>query len=189
MRSAASFNILFLSPIQNEESLHKEIDQVIGQIREPVMEDRSKMHYMNAVIHEIQRVCDVFPLGFQRCPTKDAVFRGYNIPKGTDVLPVLTTVLRDQSQFETPGEINVNHFLDENGKFKKNNGFLPFSAGKRSCIGESLVRMELFLFFTTILQKFILKPTVNPKDLNISPVECGAEKIPPIHKVIFIPRE
>ncbi|MEE6491128.1 hypothetical protein FKM82_016105 [Ascaphus truei] len=109
--------------------------------------------------------------------------------QGTDMLPILGTVLRDPSQFETPDEINLKHFLDENGKFKKNNGFLAFSAGKRMCIGESLVRMQLFIFFATILQKFKLKTTVDPKDLDISPAECGFETLPPSFKISFIPRE
>ncbi|KAG8580878.1 hypothetical protein GDO81_007456 [Engystomops pustulosus] len=91
--------------------------------------------------------------------------------------------------FETPGKFNINHFLDENGKFRKNNGFMPFAAGKRVCIGESLVRMEIFIIFATILQKFTLKSVVDPKDLDISPTESGLESIPPSHKVIFIPRE
>ncbi|XP_075043096.1 cytochrome P450 2F2-like [Mixophyes fleayi] len=169
--------------------LHEEIDQVIGREREPSVDDRNQMPYMNAVIHEIQRVSDILPMGCIRSTTRDVTFHGYSIPKGTDVLPVLTTVLRDPSQFETPEEFNLKHFLDENEKFKKNNGFMPFAAGKRACIGESLVRMQLFIFFTTILQKFTLKSLVDPKDIDISPTESGIENIPPAHKMIFIPRE
>ncbi|XP_072286506.1 cytochrome P450 2F2-like [Pyxicephalus adspersus] len=172
-----------------QEKLHEEIDHVIGHAREPKVEDRNQMPYMNAVIHEIQRISDAIPMGCIRSTTRDVNLHGYRIPKGTDVLPVLTTVLRDSSQFETPEVFNIKHFLDENGKFKKNNGFMPFAAGKRACIAESLVRMELFIFFTTLLQKFTLKSSEDPKELNIAPTERGIENIPPTHEVIFIPRQ
>lgn len=33
-----------------------------------------------------------------------------------------------------------------------------FPAGKRVCIGENMAKMELFLFFTSILQHFKLSP-------------------------------
>ncbi|XP_053577681.1 cytochrome P450 2G1 [Bombina bombina] len=117
--------------------LQKEIDQAIGNGREPVVEDRNNMPYLNAFIHEIQRYSDAFPTGVMRSTTRDLFHCGYFIPKGTDVITLLTTVLRDSSQFKTPGEFNIKHFLDENGKFKKNNGFLAFSAGKRVCIGKA----------------------------------------------------
>ncbi|KAM3911027.1 cytochrome P450 2G1-like [Leptodactylus fuscus] len=184
------FGILhFIKFPEIQEKLREEIDQVIGRNREPKVEDRSQMPYMNAVIHEIQRISDVLPMGCIRSAIRDVTLRGYKIPKGMDVLPLLTTVLRDPSQFETPDRFNIKHFLDENGKFKKNNGFMPFAAGKRACIGEGLVRMQLFILFATILQKFTLKSVVDPKDLDISPTESGLENIPPSHKVIFIPRE
>ncbi|XP_056394017.1 cytochrome P450 2F2-like [Hyla sarda] len=168
--------------------VQKEIDQVIGREREPRAEDRNHMPYTNAFLHEIQRYSDVFPMGFTRSTTRDVTFHGYHLPKGTDVLPLLTTVLRDPSLFEKPNEFNINHFLDENNKFKKNNGFMPFAAGKRSCVAESLVRLQLFIFFTVILQKFTLKPTVDPKEFDISPTESGVENVPPAHKIQFISR-
>ncbi|XP_053577680.1 cytochrome P450 2G1 [Bombina bombina] len=181
--------LIFIKYPEIQAKLQEEIDQVIGHNREPLVEDRNNMPYMNAVIHEIQRYSDVFPMGLIRSTTRDIFYHGYHIPKGTDVLPVLTTALKDPSQFKTPSEINIDHFLDESGQFKKNNGFMVFGAGKRGCAGESMVRMQLFIFFTTILQKFTLKATVDPKDLDINPKESGFETLPPVHKVIFIPRE
>ncbi|XP_069602816.1 cytochrome P450 2C23-like isoform X2 [Ranitomeya imitator] len=171
-----------------QDKIHEEIDQVIGQERAPKADDRNNMPYTNALLHEMQRISDTFPVGLMRSTTRDVTFHGYHIPKGTNVMPMLTTVLNDPSLFETPEKFNIKHFLDEKGKFKKNNGFMPFSAGKRACIAESLVRLQLFIFITVILQKFTLKSVVDPNDLDISPTETGIENHPPTHKIKFIAR-
>ncbi|XP_055976818.1 cytochrome P450 2C19-like [Sorex fumeus] len=165
----------------------EEIERVIGGQRSPCMQDRSNMPYMDAVVHEVQRFIDLIPLNLPHAVTRDIKFRNYFIPKGTNIITSLTSVLHDEREFPNAKVFDPGHFLDESGKFKRSDYFLAFSAGKRSCAGESLARMELFLFLTTILQKFNLKSVVDPKDLDTTPVANGLASVPPFYKLCFVP--
>ncbi|XP_021556696.1 cytochrome P450 2B11 [Neomonachus schauinslandi] len=168
------------------ERIHKEIDQVIGPHRLPSLDDRAKMPYTDAVIHEIQRFGDLLPIGVPHMVTKDTSFRGYIIPKGTEVFPILHSAINDPHYFEKPEVFNPDRFLDANGALKKNEAFIPFSIGKRSCLGEGIARMELFLFFITILQNFSVASPVAPEDIDLTPQESGVGKVPPVYQISFL---
>ena len=60
---------------------------------------------------------------------------------------------------ETADEFIPDRFLDANGKYigrssVSNGNFLPFSVGKRDCLGKTLADRELVLFFVAIMNKF-----------------------------------
>nr|XP_042128954.1 cytochrome P450 2B1-like [Peromyscus maniculatus bairdii] len=170
------------------EKVQKEVDQVIGSHCLPTLDNRTKMPYTEAVIHEIQRFSDLVPIGLPHRVTKDTSFRGYLLPKNTEVYPILSAALHDPQYFEQPDTFNPDHFLDANGALKKNEAFMPFSIGKRICLGEGIARNELFLFFTTILQNFSVSSPVAPEDIDLTPKYSGVSKIPPTYQIHFLPR-
>ncbi|KAJ8272076.1 hypothetical protein COCON_G00109350 [Conger conger] len=112
------------------------------------------MPYTQAMIHETQRVADTVPLGVYHATTKDTWLMGYVIPKGTIIIPNLSSVLSDESQWKFPHDFNPSNFLNNQGEFVKPEAFMPFSAGPRVCVGEGLARMELFLILVTLLRRF-----------------------------------
>ncbi|XP_077127544.1 cytochrome P450 2C20-like [Ranitomeya variabilis] len=152
--SSLKFSMVLLAHYPEVQAkVQQEVDETTKSVCLP---DKAQMPYTNAVIHEIMRVLDVAPTSFTHAITEDVVFRGYTIPKGTAVIPYLTSVLQDPSQWETPEVFNPEHFLDEEGQFRNRLAFMVFSTGKRVCLGESLVRIQFFLFISALLQKFTL---------------------------------
>ncbi|XP_078251790.1 uncharacterized protein LOC144591607 [Rhinoraja longicauda] len=150
-----------------QEKVHEEIISIIGSERSPRAEDRTSLPYTNAVIHEVQRFGNIVPMNFMHSTTADVNFQGYFIPKDTPVIPLLTSVLFDKTQWENPRDFNPSNFLDADGKFVKRDAFAPFSMGRRACAGESLARVELFLFFTTLIQKFRFQVPPNVNNLEL----------------------
>uniref|UniRef100_A0A8C0XR11 Uncharacterized protein n=1 Tax=Castor canadensis TaxID=51338 RepID=A0A8C0XR11_CASCN len=154
--------------------VQQEIDEVIGQVRRPEMGDQARMPFTNAVIHEVQRFADIIPVNLPHMTSRDVEIQGFLIPKGTTLIPNLSSVLKDETVWEKPFRFHPEHFLDAQGHFVKPEAFMPFSAGRRMCLGEPLARMELFLFFTRLLQRLSFSvPAGHPR-----PSDYGAFAIP-----------
>ncbi|XP_074152525.1 cytochrome P450 2C23-like isoform X1 [Sminthopsis crassicaudata] len=180
--------LLILKHPEAQVKIHEEIDRVIGHNRAPSIKDRQDMPYLDAVIHEVQRFANIAPINLAHAVTRDIHLQQYFLPKGTTIFPLLFPVLFDSKEFPNPERFDPQHFLDKNGKFKKSDYFMPFSIGKRSCLGEGLARMELFLFFTTILQKFTLKLVGDPNEISINTKLIGIIHRSPFYEVCFLPR-
>ncbi|KAM3930493.1 cytochrome P450 2C14-like isoform 1-T1 [Leptodactylus fuscus] len=177
--------LLMIKYPEIQQKVQDEIERVIGSAQ-PQMEHRKQMPYTDAVIHEIQRFGDIAPSSVPHATSEDVAFRGYVIPKGTIVFPLLHSALRDETYFKKPYEFYPEHFLDSQGNFKKNEAFIPFSIGKRSCAGETLAKMELFLFFTALLQNFTFQSVPGAK-LDLTPA-LGSTNSPLPFEICAIPR-
>ncbi|XP_015272777.1 PREDICTED: cytochrome P450 2K4-like [Gekko japonicus] len=172
--------------VQNK--VQEEITKVIGSAQ-PRIEHRSKLPYIEAVIHEVQRFANIVPLAIPHATTVDVTLKGYFIPKGMEVIPLLYSVLYDESQWEKPLQFYPEHFLDSEGKFRKREAFMPFSAGRRICAGETLAKTELFLFFVTLLQRFTFQPApgILREDLELTPA-VGFTSPPMAYDLCALPR-
>nr|XP_019963408.1 PREDICTED: cytochrome P450 2K1-like [Paralichthys olivaceus] len=172
---------------QIQDQVQEELRRVIGS-RQVQVEDRKNLPFTDAVIHETQRLANIAPLSLPHKTSQDVTFQGHFIEKGTTVYPLLTSVLYDEDEWEKPHSFYPAHFLNKEGKFVKRDAFMPFSAGRRVCLGESLARMELFIFFVTFLQhfRFSCPPGVSEDDLDLTPC-VGLSLTPPAHKICAIP--
>lgn len=146
------------------------------------------MPYTVAIINEVQRYADIASLGIFHCNReKDVEFEGFLIPKDTMIIGYVGDCHRNLKYWARPEEFYPEHFLSEDGQLKKNvEGFLPFSTGRRQCIGENLARVELFTFVTYFFHtfNFVLCKNDPKPSLEVDP-KSGIVRWPSPFKVIL----
>lgn len=63
----------------------------------------------------------------------------------------------------------LEHFLDETNSVRLHpEGFMPFSTGRRVCLGESVAKAELFLLFSWLFQRFTFTKALGKEDVDYS---------------------
>ncbi|KAK6020710.1 hypothetical protein OSTOST_13633, partial [Ostertagia ostertagi] len=107
---------------------------------------------------EIQRVANILPINLLRTVSEDVTIDGYHFPRKTLVIPQISILMNDERVFPEPKTFRPERFLTDDGKLRRIDEFLPFSVGKRQCLGESLARAELFLIFSNLLKRFDFRP-------------------------------
>ncbi|CAA90617.1 CYtochrome P450 family [Caenorhabditis elegans] len=153
-----------------QDKVRKEIFDNVGTARLPSMSDKPNMPYTQAVIHEVQRFSNMIPILGTHTNKEDILLKGKNVPTGTVIFAQIWSVLKNDSVFEDSHKFNPDRYLLTDGKtFDKTilERTIPFSVGKRNCVGEGLARMELFLIFTALIQKYEFIPNGS---IDLSPV-------------------
>ncbi|XP_066295638.1 cytochrome P450 2D6-like [Branchiostoma lanceolatum] len=139
-----------------QHKLQEELDVVVGAGL-PTLSHRSQLPYVNACLLEVMRIRTLATV-IPHATTQEVKAQGYNIPKGTQVLMNLHSLHTDPAYWPDPDRFDPERFLDAEGNvINKPESFMPFGGGRRGCLGEQLAMMELFLFFSTLLQSFTFK--------------------------------
>lgn len=153
---------LLASNQEVQRAMQEELDRVVGRDNLPTIAHMDSLPYVTATIYEVQRVADLVPFSVPHETTEDTTIGDYRIPKRTAVFFNLSHGLKDPKYWEAPDQFRPQHFLTEDGKVVKPDHFLPFSSGKRVCLGESLARLELFVFLTTLIHRFSWRLSDDP---------------------------
>ncbi|KAG1659626.1 Cytochrome P450 2U1 [Nymphon striatum] len=170
-----------------QEKVQAEIDEVIGKERLPTMEDKRLLPFTTATLQEIERLGSVLPATIPRINDKPVEFKGYKFPEQSVFLFDLYCVHRDPTYWKNPLDFDPNRFIDKDGIVFRPPYLMPFGSGKRVCVGESMAKMEIFLIFVTLLQKFTFEN--DGKDLpNLDTRARTLARFPSAYKLRAISR-
>ncbi|XP_071154402.1 steroid 17-alpha-hydroxylase/17,20 lyase-like isoform X2 [Mytilus edulis] len=135
--------------------VHEEIDRVVGKNRLPGVKDRENLSYTEATLHEVMRLGLAVPVGVPHSTLCDTTVGGYDVPENTMVMINHWALHHDPNYWKDVHKFDPTRFLNEEGKLSmKPESWLPFSAGRRVCLGESVAKPELHLMFASIMQRF-----------------------------------
>ncbi|XP_060823583.1 cytochrome P450 18a1 isoform X1 [Bombus pascuorum] len=179
--------ILMLHHPDAATAVQEELDQVVGKSRMPALEDLPFLPITEATILEVLRRSSIVPLGTTHATTRDVTLHGYTIPAGSQVVPLLHAVHMDPELWEEPEEFRPSRFLSAEGKVQKPEYFMPFGVGRRMCLGDVLARMELFLFFSSLMHTFELR---SPQGSSLPSLRgnAGVTVTPDPFDVCLVPR-
>ncbi|PIK61725.1 putative steroid 17-alpha-hydroxylase/17,20 lyase [Apostichopus japonicus] len=147
----------------------EEVDRVVGRDRLPSLNDREELVYTTATLYEVMRYSTIAPLAVPHSTSTDVEFGGYTIPKDTWILVNIYSMHFDEKLWDEPKKFTPEHFLDESGKVRLHpEGFLPFSTGRRVCIGESVAKAELFLIFAWLCQHYKFSKPIGQEEKDFA---------------------
>ncbi|CAH1225024.1 CYP1A1 [Branchiostoma lanceolatum] len=185
--------ILFLAAHPEvQEKVAAELDGAVGRDRLPELSDREATPYTEATIHEVMRMGSIAPLSLPHATTVDTTLRGYQIPKGTWIMPNLWALHHDPATWGDPDVFRPERFLDENGKpIPKPAALMPFSAGRRACPGEAVAKADTFLLLGGLVHnfRFRIPEGEGPPDLTPDVKGGGAGSQPSPYKVVMTCRK
>ena len=145
--------------------LHEELDSVLAG-RTPTLDDVPNLPYTRAIFEETMRLYPPVPL-LTRQARADDLIRNRSIEKDSIILVIPWLLHRHVEFWEAPNHFIPERFLPSNPRPDKFT-YLPFSVGRRVCLGMRFGLTEGILCIATLAQAFQARVKPN-HEVNI---EC-----------------
>ncbi|PCH38773.1 cytochrome P450 [Wolfiporia cocos MD-104 SS10] len=131
----------------------QEMDRVIGAERLPDLEDRDNLPYLECILKETYRWRVVNPLAIPHCSLSDDVYRGYDIPARSIIIPNLWYISHDPEMYPEPSRFYPERFEEkEDGRQAAvDPRTFVFGFGRRICPGRFLADIDVWLAMANII--------------------------------------
>ncbi|TFY79264.1 hypothetical protein EWM64_g4748 [Hericium alpestre] len=147
-----------------------EIDSIIDRSCLPAFDDRSSLPYVGAIVREVMRRHQGFPLSVVRVVEKDDVYMGMTIPKGAHIMPNLWAMSNDSGVYAEPDTFRPERFLTNEGRLNNDTSRTLFGFGRRNCPGQHLAEATIWITVVSILAVYTISKAKD-KDGNEIPIE------------------
>ncbi|KAH9494442.1 cytochrome P450 2 sub U member 1 [Bulinus truncatus] len=145
---------------EEQDRVFQEIENEIGLERQPSIQDKPKLVYLNAFLAEVARLANVAAHGLTHQSSTDTTIRGYTVPKGSLIVPNLDSVMYDKKIWgDDVMTFKPQRFINSEGKLQIPEQHVPFGIGRRICLGEGFANTVIFLLMSALFQRFKLLPT------------------------------
>lgn len=118
------------------------------------LSDKPHLSFAEATLYEIIRVVNS-PIIPHVC-NKDTTVQGFHVSRGTVVMFNTNDINYSSDLWQRPWNFEPERFLGEDGSVLKPGHFFPFGTGRRSCMGDGLVRTILVLALASLTSRFEL---------------------------------
>ncbi|KAI0338581.1 cytochrome P450 [Trametopsis cervina] len=154
--SISVMNTFMLAMTRHPEVFKKaqqEIDRVVGEDRLPDFDDRASLSYLECIFMEVLRYACPAPLGIPHAVSRDDIYRGYQIPKGTMVIQNIWGMMRDPQLYPDPHRFLPERFegLDKAQLDAIDPRHAVFGFGRRRCPGEQLASTSVYLMMSYVV--------------------------------------
>ncbi|CCD67691.1 CYtochrome P450 family [Caenorhabditis elegans] len=166
----SGFNQLLLHPevmVKAREELMKVTE---NGSRSLSLTDRASTPYLNAMIGEIQRHASILNVNFWKINKEFTYMGGHPVDAGALVTAQLGTLHVNETVFENPLKFDPERYIRDENLLQK---VIPFGVGKRSCLGESLARAELYLIFGNLLLRYKFESSSKLSTTELAPYSIG----------------
>ncbi|EFA74553.1 cytochrome P450 family protein [Heterostelium album PN500] len=121
-----------------QEKAFRELQEVIGQDRQPHISDRINTPYVAALIKEILRIRPIAPLGVPRLCGEDFTIGDIHINQGDLVLMNIFAIHHNEKYWKDPKVFEPERFIDNNNA----ENWIPFGLGPRNCLGIKFFKVN-----------------------------------------------
>ncbi|KEG15311.1 cytochrome p450-like protein [Trypanosoma grayi] len=147
-----------------QQRLYDELEMIMpGLCTCPTVEELLECEYLVAVVREVMRLFPAAPLIY-RDAEKDVILpaSGVMVPKGSVCMLSIFSVHRCEEIYgKDVDEFRPERWLGEEGRALRDRcglcGYLPFSTGRRNCIGKEYAHYEVLLTAAVVLRHLRLE--------------------------------